>query len=336
MRISIAAIALCATLFSCSTNKIPDVSNIKIDLTTERFEKDFFDTTTNNLLVYLKQLNSHSPSFVDNYLTKILNVDPQWPADSAANYVNGFIKAYRPVYDSAEKIFKDFSPYQNEIKKGLQFAKYYYPKYNLPKKIITYIGPADGYGDILAEDALIIGLQHHLGKNNSLYKTTLVQETYPTYISSRFEPSYITVNCIKNIVNDMFPEKQDDKPMVDQMIEKGKRLYLTSKFLPATDEYKIMGYLPEQLKDSYAHEAVIWDMFIKNSFLQVTDKNIIKNYVDESPKTQELGEGAPGNIGSFAGWQIIKKYMQKKPATSVQELMNLDTEIIFQEAKYKP
>ena len=336
MRISIAAIALCTTLFSCSTNKIPDVTNIKINITTDRFEKDFFDTTTNNLLGYLKQLNSHSPSFVDNYLTKILNVDPQWPADSAANYVNGFIKAYRPVYDSAEKIFSDFTPYQNEIKKGLQFVKYYFPKYNLPQKIITYIGPADGYGDILAEDALIIGLQHHLGKNNSLYKTALVQETYPTYISSRFEPSYITVNCIKNIVNDMFPEKQDDKPMVDQMIEKGKRLYLTSKFLPATDEYKIMGYLPEQLKDSYAHEAVIWDMFIKNSFLQVTDKNIIKNYVDESPKTQELGEGAPGNIGSFAGWQIIKKYMQKKPATSVQELMNLDTEIIFQEAKYKP
>ena len=336
MRISIAAIALCATLFSCSTNKIPDVTNIKINLTTERFEKDFFDTTTNNLLVYLKQLNSHSPSFVDNYLTKILNVDPQWPADSAANYVNGFIKAYRPVYDSAEKIFSDFTPYQNEIKKGLQFVKYYYPKYNLPQKIITYIGPADGYGDILAEDALIIGLQHHLGKNNSLYKTTLVQETYPTYISSRFEPSYIAVNCIKNIVNDMFPEKLDDKPMVDQMIEKGKRLYLTSKFLPTTDEDKIMGYLPEQMKDSHAHEAVIWDMFIKNSFLQVTDKNIIKNYVGESPKTQELGEGAPGNIGSFIGWQIIKKYVQKKPATSVQELMKLDTEIIFQETKYKP
>ena len=336
MRISIAAIALCATLFSCSTNKIPDVTNIKINLTTERFEKDFFDTTTNNLLVYLKQLNSHSPSFVDNYLTKILNVDPQWPADSAANYVNGFIKAYRPVYDSAEKIFSDFTPYQNEIKKGLQFVKYYFPKYNLPQKIITYIGPADGYGDILAEDALIIGLQHHLGKNNSLYKTALVQETYPTYISSRFEPSYITINCIKNIVNDMFPEKLDDKPMVDQMIEKGKRLYLTSKFLPATDEYKIMGYSTEQMKDSYAHEAVIWDMFIKNSFLQVTDKNIIKNYVDESPKTQELGEGAPGNTGSFIGWQIIKKYMQKKPATSVQELMNLNTEIIFNEAKYKP
>jgi len=70
--------------------------------------------------------------------------------------------------------------------------------------------------------------------------------------------------------------------------------------------------------------------------LQVTDKNILKNYIDEGPKTQELGEGAPGNIGSFVGWQVVKKYIQKKPVTTLQQLMNTDSEIIFQEVKYKP
>jgi hypothetical protein len=336
MRISIVLIVLCVFLFSCSSNKIPDVSNIKIDITTERFEKDIFDTTAPTLLSYLKHINTNSPSFVDSYLGKILTVDPAWSADTAATYVNGFIKAYRPVYDTAEKIFNDFSPYEKEIKKGLQFVKYYFPAYRIPKKVITYIGPADGYGDILSEDGLVIGLQHHLGKDNSLYKTTMVQETYPEYISRRFEPDYIVVNCIKNIVNDIYPEKESDKPLVNEMVEKGKRLYLLSKLLPETDEYKLMGYTPEQMKDSYVHEAVIWDLFIKNSLLQVTDKNVLKNYIDEGPKTQELGEGAPGNIGSFAGWQIVKKYMQKKPATTLQELINLDSEIIFQEAKYKP
>ena len=336
MRLSIVVIILCSFLFSCSSNKIPDVSNVPINLTTQRFEKDFFDTTTNHLFTYLKQLNTNTPSFTEKYLSQILNVDPAWPIDTAAAYVNGFIKAYRPVYDTAEIIFNDFTPYEREIKKGLQFVKYYFPEYKLPQKVITYIGPVDGYGDILGDDALIVGLQQHLGKNNSLYKTTFVQETYPEYISRRFEPGYIAINCIKNIVNDLYPEKQDDKPMENQMVDKGKRLYLLSRFLPETDEHKLIGYTSEQMKDCYAHEAIIWDLFVKNSFLQITDKNIIKNYLDESPKTQELGEGAPGNIGSFAGWQIVKKYMQKKPATTLKELMNLDAEIIFQEAKYKP
>ena len=336
MRPYIVTITLCFLLLSCSSKKIPDVSNIKIDLTTERFEKKIFDTTTSNLLVYLKQLNTSTPSFVETYLTKILTVDPAWPPDTAAVYVNGFINAYRPVYINAEKIFNDFTPYEKEIKKGLQFVKYYFPGYALPKKIITYIGPADGYGDILEKDAFIIGLQVHLGKDDPLYKTTLVRETYPEYLSQRFEPDYIPVNCMKNIVSDIYPEKEDDKPLINQMIENGKRLYVLQEFLPKTDEYKLIGYTPAQLKDSYAHEAVIWDLFIRNSLLQINDKNITKNYVDEGPKTQELGEGAPGNIGSFAGWQIVKKYMQKNPVTTLQQLLNTDTEVIFQEAKYKP
>jgi hypothetical protein len=63
---------------------------------------------------------------------------------------------------------------------------------------------------------------------------------------------------------------------------------------------------------------------------------VIKNYIGESPKTQELGEASPGNIGSFAGWQIVKKYMDKNPGKTLKQLMSTDPELIFQEAKYKP
>ncbi|MEP7107473.1 MAG: hypothetical protein ABI760_05810 [Ferruginibacter sp.] len=337
MKLYINAVISGLFLFSCSNHeKIPDVSNIKISLSTDRFERNLFDTTTNNLLTYILKLQSNDLSFTTTYLDTILNADPAWAIDTVAKYVNGFIKAYRPIYDSAEKIFRDFSSYENEIKKGLQFVKYYFPQYKVPGKVITYIGPADGYGDILSGDALIIGLQHHLGKDFYLYKSELVQETYPAYVSSRFEPGYIVVNCMNNIVNDLYPEKADDKPLVNQMVEKGKRLYLLSKFLPGTEEYKLIGFTEKQLSDAYLHEGVIWNLFVKNSYLQVTDKNINKNYVGESPKTPELGEGAPGNIGSFAGWQIVKNYMQKNGAITLQQLMNLDAEIIFQGAKYKP
>jgi hypothetical protein len=240
------------------------------------------------------------------------------------------------MYDTAQIVFKDFSPYEKEIKKGLQFVKHYFPAYKDRKRIITYIGPLDGYGDILTDDDILVGLQHHLGKNFSLYKSTLVQETYPEYISNRFEPDYIAVNCMKNIVNDLYPEKMDDKPLVLQMVEKGKRLYILSKLLPKTEEYKLIGYTEEQLKAVYEHESAVWDLFVQNNFLQTIDNNIIKNYIGEGPKTQELGEASPGNIGSFAGWQIVKKFMQKNPEYSLQKLMGTDAELIFQQAKYKP
>lgn len=337
MKLPVFALMLSMVFLSCNEQeKIPDVSNISVSLKTTRFEQDLFDTTSNNLLDYLFQLQKKEPGFTETYLSAILNVSPNWPKDSAASYVNSFINAYRPIFDSSEKTFHNFNSFEKEIIKGLQFVKYYFPSYPLPSKLITYIGPADGYGDILTDEALIVGLQFHLGKDFSLYKTSLVQDTYPAYISNRFEPSYIVINCINNIVTDLYPEKINDKSLVIQMIEKGKRLYLLSKFLPKTEEYKLIGYTEKQLVDAREHEAVIWDLFVKNEYLQITDKNIIKNYIGESPKTQELGEGAPGNIGAFSGWQIVKKFAKKNQSLTLQQLMNTDPEIILQQAKYKP
>jgi hypothetical protein len=70
--------------------------------------------------------------------------------------------------------------------------------------------------------------------------------------------------------------------------------------------------------------------------LNKTDQNIVQNYIGESPKTQELGEDAPGNIGTFSGLQIVKKFMEKYPETSLSELMKMGVREIYEKSKYKP
>jgi hypothetical protein len=325
-----------AILFSCTQNNTPDVSDIDVKVTTHRFEQRLFTIDTNNVSAQLDQLVASYPTFGENFLFTILGTDPRLTPDSVALYVRGFITTYRNVYDSAQKVFRDFSPYEKEIRNGLQYLNHYFPAYRAPNKIITYIGPLDGYGDILSEDALIVGLQHHLGSNFSMYSQPIVQEVYAQYISSRFAPEYISVNCMKNIVLDIYPEKNDDRSLVDQMVEKGKGLYMLQQLLPEKPEHMLIGYTEKQLKDCYQHEPQIWSMFVQNNLLQTIDLNIIKNYIGEGPKTQELGEGSPGNIGAFAGWQIVKKYMDKNSGTALADLMAMPAETIFQQAKYKP
>ena len=337
MRIMVALFCLSLAVIACNRgDKTPDVSGTKIELSTQRFEQDLFTLDTVNFSANLDLLQAKYPSFGENFLSTILNCDPKWSADTTENYVAGFIRAYKQVYDTAQIVFKDFGPYEKELAKALQFVKYYFPSYKMPEKIITYIGPLDGYGDILSDDEIIIGLHHHLGKDFTLYRSALVQETYPDYISRRFTPDHIAVNCMKNIVDRLYPEKMEDKPLVQQMVEKGKRLYLLTRLLPGTEEYKLIGYSEDQLRGVYEHEAAVWDLFVQNNFLQTIDNNIIKNYIGEGPKTQELGEASPGNIGSFSGWQIVKKFMKKNPGYSLQKLMATDAETIFQQAKYKP
>ena len=336
MRLLFSLITVAAVISCNNKNEVPDVSAISVPLKTYRFEKAFFSLDTNNIMPQTDKLIAEYPAFGENFLSSVLGIDPKWPADTTAYYLKGFIAYNRNVYDTAEKLFSDFSPFEKEVKQGLQFVKYYFPAYRIPTNIITYIGPADGYGDILDDDALIIGLQAHLGKDFPLYKTSVVEETYPGYITARFTPEYIAVNCMKNIVTDLYPERSEDKRLIMQMIEKGKRLFLLNKFLPRTEEYMLIGYTKAQMKDSYAHEAVIWNLFTQNNLLQIADNNLIKNYVSEGPKTQELGENAPGNIGSFAGWQIVKKYMAKNPGIQPDSLMRTDNELLYREAKYKP
>ena len=327
-------------LFSCNSgDKIPDVSNIKIDLNTQRFEQAVFALDSTNFAPLIDKLQAKYPNFTNTFVFDILRADPKWPNDTIASYVWKFANdtLYKSVYDSSQLLFQDFSPYEKEIRNAFQFCKYYFPAYKTPQNILTFIGPLDGTSIAITDEAIVIGLQHYLGKDYSLYKTSLVQDTYPQYITNNFEAPYIAVNVMKQIILDMYPEKLDERSLVQQMVEKGKRLYLLKKLLPYKEENKLIGYTAAQLKDCYEQERVIWDMFVQqNNLLQSVDDNVIKNYIGESPKTQELGDASPGNIGSFAGWQIVKKYMKKFPETSLLKLMAMDDDTIFQEAKYKP
>ncbi len=123
-----------------------------------------------------------------------------------------FIGDYKPVKDSADQVFRNFSAIEKDVKKGLQFVKYYFPAYKPPTQLITYIGPLEGYSDVITRDALAVGLQLHMGKNYSLYQSSMGQAVFPDYISQRFTPDYIVVNCMKNIINDIAPEKGGSLP----------------------------------------------------------------------------------------------------------------------------
>src|SRR6478672_10430145 len=125
-------LSLIALLWSCNNKSSgPDVSKINIHLSTQRLEKELFTLDTNRLAPQLDQLLSKYPGFGENFLTTILNTDPRWSGDTMVNYVKGFISSYRNVYDTSQKIFSDFSPYEKQIREGLQHVKYYFPGYKI-------------------------------------------------------------------------------------------------------------------------------------------------------------------------------------------------------------
>jgi hypothetical protein len=120
------------------------------------------------------------------------------------------------------------------------------------------------------------------------------------------------------------------------MVEKGKRLYVLDKILPNTADTLKTGYTAAQLKGCYENEGMIWNFFLTNNLLFNIEPVNIKSFMEEAPSTPELGDRSPGAIGIFVGWQIVKKYMQKYPELSLNELLNTDARKIFEESKYRP
>lgn len=331
----LAVACFCVLIFACGNRKkVPDVSDIKINLSVQRFDQDFFSIDTNNIAASLDQLQKKYPAFLNDFLFNILGLPPK--PDSLQQKVKLFIRDYRSVYDSVQQHFPNISQQEKELRYALQLAKYYFPNYTASQELITFVGPLEGYGNVLTNSGYAIGLQLYLGKDFSLYKTSWVQEVYPTYQSRRFEPQYIVTNCMKNILSDLYPLDNKVKPLVEQMVEQGRRLYVLDYLLPETADSVKMGYTQTQLDGCYEHEGIIWNFFIENDLLYVSDPFVIRDYVNDGPKTAVLGEASPGNIAQFVGWQIVKKWMKEHPEKTLQQLMETPLKSIFQEAKYKP
>lgn len=319
--------------FSCKSKKeIPDVSGIKIALQTERFEKAFFELDTLHLNASLQNLHKKYPGFTQDFLFNILGTT----AKNAAKDIPVFLRTYGSMNQSVARKFANFTKTEEQVKRGLQFVHYYYPGYPLPKKLVTFIGPINSYGNIITPDALAIGLQLYMGSDYPLYLTEQGQQLYPVFISRRFAPEYIPVNCIRNIIDDMYPDKSIGRPLVEQMVEAGKRLWLMDKFLPEVPDTLKIGYTQQQLTGCYESEKNIWSFFVQNDLLYNSDPNLTRDYMTDGPNTAALGETSPGNIGQFVGMQIVKKWMEKQKNLTPDVLMKTPAKQIFDEAKYKP
>ncbi|OYU57296.1 MAG: hypothetical protein CFE25_02210 [Chitinophagaceae bacterium BSSC1] len=310
----------------------PDVSKIPVKLKVLRFEDAFFGLDTNHLEEALNELERNYPGFAKDFLFNIMGTTPT----TAVNDIKSFSNSYRLMYDSAKQHFANLQPVSDQVEMGLKYVKHYFPNYKLPTNLVTFIGPINSYGNIITTDALAVGLQLYMGRDYSLYKTDMGQQLYPSYLSRRFEQAYIPVNCMNNIIEDLYPNKSLGMALVDQLVETGKRQYVLDHFLPNLPDSLKLGYTGQQVADCNSNESNIWAFFIQNNLLYVTEPEITKEYMNEAPNTPALGSNFPGFIGRFVGWKIVQKYMENHADLGLAKLMETPARKIFEEAKYKP
>jgi hypothetical protein len=334
------SLVLLVFLFSCSDkNDAPDVSNIKMDISIQRFDKDFFALDTNNLQASLQQIEKKYPAFLSLYF-KFFTPVKEIAAEQQTTFDTALIYYYRNIKTlavEADKKFASLDKIEKDLEANLRYVKYYFPAFKTPA-VLTSVeslnpeNPDEIYGTSYFQDTLVISLQMFLGKNFHTYNPTL----YFDYIRRRFEPEFIVPNSIRAIVGELYPDTSQNASLIEQMIEKGKQYWLMKKLMPGVADSLITGYTSQQMNDVKREEGNIWGVITQNENLFSVDVEVIKTYLGESPFTQTLPQGAPGKIGPWIGWRIIEKFEEENPEMSVEQILKITAKKIFQGAKYKP
>jgi hypothetical protein len=329
-------------IISCNDDKSnPDISGIKIDLQVQRFEKDLFKIDTNNISSELVRLRKAYPSFLPIYLQYVLGLNND---STTERQIKFFIEQSRFLIDSTQKKYADFDDIEKDFTTAFKYVRSYYPDYRMPK-IITLIGPVDALAkmgetytpNFLGPDFLGLSLQFYLGKHFSLYQSDrYIMEIAPAYRSRRFDKEYLVADAVKLIADDLYPDQSAGRPLVEQMIEKGKAWFVLDRFLPEKADSVKTGFTKKQLDWAEENEGNVWAYIIKNENLYSIEPVTLQNYLGEAPFTQGFPESSPGNIGQWIGWRIVQKFSENNPDITLQQILQTPAKAIFEGAKYRP
>ncbi len=323
----------------CKKNKHKvDISNIEIDIDLQRYEDDIFGVE--NLEDYLG-LDKKDPEFFSAYKGRIISfiTGVNQGADSLVQYrgFSDFIqnKDMRDLYASCTTTFENMDTYFDQLETAFKFYRFHFPANNIPD-IITYVAPFR-YGAISMENKLCIELDMFLGADFEPYRTPSLQ--FPNYLVKKLKPDMLVPNAMKSWLVSEFEKDQTDQRFISEIIYEGKILYLMDALFPEMSDSLKIGYLNGQIEWNRHNESQIWENIVNNDLLFSTDQFQYMGMLHDGPfsKGANVPQESSPRIGVWAGWQVVRKYMDKHPGISLQELMEIkDPGIILKGSGYKP
>lgn len=306
------------TLFflSCGQNNKEEVAinAMSIDVKVTRFDKIFFETPPEQLGKVKQEFPFFFPEGNDDavWIEKMQN--PQW----------------QELYAEVQKKFANVETLKSDFEALFKHISYYYPKTKVPK-VITVISEMDYDNKVIYADSLVIvSLEMYLGKDHRFYQ-------FPNYIKQNFEPNQIMPDVVSSFFKTVAPPNLDKK-LLSSMVYAGKELYMKDLFLPNVAANEKIGYTPDQLMWCEENESYIWRYFIDKQLLYSDDQKLIPRFINPAPFSKfylEIDNESPGKVGAYIGWQIVNSYMQNNKV-SLQQLLQMNTQELFEKSKYKP
>lgn len=314
---------------SCNRNpEQADVSGIRLEVAANRLEQDLFSTKVEDISF----LKNRYGSFFDLFCFKLTETgaaDTQLLKNHLRNFTSDADLV--EIYSSSEKIFHDFTPFNQEFTTAFKHYHYYFPQKIIPR-VITFISGFN-YAVVAADSALGIGLDMYLGSDSKYYPAL----QFPRYKIVRMRKEYLAADAMRGWAQSEWEQDAQQSDLLSQMIYEGKILYFLNSMLPDVADTIKTGYTLAQLNWCGANEKNTWSFFVDQKILFSADQGQLAKFMNDGPTTNGFPKESPGAIGQWLGWKIVQAYMKKKSTVSLEQLMNTnDYKKILLESKYKP
>lgn len=317
----------------CNNRKNVRLPDTELNISVKRLDRVLFQLGADSLGAKFRVMNAKYDDFLAFYVTNVLNLgdykkQPEQTMEKLAAYLRD--PYVHEVRDSCEKVFSDFSPYKKELELALRYFHFYFPEKPVPQ-IVTFL--SNFTYSAITFDTLYLGiaLDMHLGESFKYYP-----DLYPRYMYEKFSSEYLVANSMKALATQHFNIEPKDNTVLSQMIANGLTLHFTDLLMPDAEDYKKIGYNPEDIQWCMMSEPEIWKFFVDRQLLYSTDMLQNRQYISPGPAASGMPREAPGNIGSWVGWRIVRAYVKKYPDTKFEELLKIEPQEMLVNSGYKP
>jgi len=224
--------------------------------------------------------------------------------------------------------YDNVSQIEQALGNGFTWLKTCFPSMQIPA---IYMHVSGFNQNVLVGDSLLsISIDKYLGEEYPLY-----QDFFYDFQRRLMTPEHIVPDYLAGWLMSEYPFEGKENVLLDRMIYEGKIKYLIHQAFPELKPEVLMGYTETSYNWCKENESNLWKAIIERKHLYTPDLMTTNKYFDNVPSIF-LASDAPGNLGSWLGWQIIDKYMRETNSTPEALMQNNDSQAILTDSKYKP
>lgn len=320
-------------LSSCSrSNRFGiDINRNRVSVKIHRFDKDLLTIDTANIKVGMDSLYKRYPDFLPVFTSNILDtVSTNKVAVGHLFYKFLTDSTFAQVNKKTLQTFGDISDIEKQVSDAFTYIHFYFPEVKLPE-VYFYVS---GFNRSVLMTNKFIGVSTdlYLGSNFPPYKDYTYQ-----YMLYNMRRECVATDIVSTTLFRMFVMNGSEYRLMDNMLFRGKVMYLLSIFMPNEKPENIMGYSKEQWKWSKKYEKEVWAAIIDQKHLFSTDVQLIRKYMNDAPFTAPISQESPGRLGTWLGWQIVESYMNKNPKITLTDLMKENNyQKMLENSGYRP